>query len=183
MPRQANFSPPKEAAAKVAEPPAPVDLTGVTLTGDDGSGWSSMTGNGQSMAAPIRSAVIAPPQTKKSEKDSDGAVLGNSGPKIDVVALRDLAAKPSPPALNSKLLANYPQGAKRQGIAGKASILARIDADGVVRQARTLAESSEGFGAACRKTLLGSVWSPPRDRSGRAVSTQIHYTCDFRVDD
>lgn len=175
--RPASNLPPKEASAKPAAP-TPVDLTGVTLTGGDGAAWSSITGNGQSMSAPIQPTVTAPP---KPISPSPSDVVG-AKPEIPVVALRDLAAKPLPPPLNNQLLANYPPTARRQGLAGTAKVLARVEPDGFIRQARTLSESSAGFGAACQRTLIGSKWSPPRDRSGRAVVTQIHYTCDFRVE-
>ncbi len=29
---------------------------------------------------------------------------------------------------------------------------------------------------------MGSVWSPPRDQSGRAVATEVRYTCRFVVE-
>jgi hypothetical protein len=59
---------------------------------------------------------------------------------------------------------------------------ARIDADGVIRNARVRSESSAGFGSACRRTLLGSRWSAPRDKNGSAVATEIVYTCHFEID-
>lgn len=176
--RAAAELPPKETNTKSPPPAGPVDLTGVTLTGGDGAAWSSVTGNGESMVAPIRPAVAAT-QQPKNETPGDST---SAKPEVPIVPLRDLAAKPAPPPLNNQLLANYPASARRQGLAGTAKVLARVDPDGVIRQARTLSESSTGFGSACRQTLLGSKWSPPRDRSGRAVVTQIHYTCDFRVE-
>jgi hypothetical protein len=51
-----------------------------------------------------------------------------------------------------------------------------------VRQASVLDESSPGFGEACRRTVTGSRWSPPRDRQGRKVATEIRYTCRFVVE-
>jgi TonB family protein len=80
------------------------------------------------------------------------------------------------------LRANYPEEARQRGLAGSARVRARIDADGVIRSARLLTESSPGFGAACRKTVLGSQWSAPRDKNGGAVATEIVYTCHFQVD-
>ncbi len=133
---------------------APVDLTGVTLTGQDGSGWASMTGNGESMESPLRALVVAPPQTKEP------ALRGEPKPGVAVasvppaVPLHELAAKPKPPSLNAKLNANYPMQARRQGLSGKAVIVARVDGDGMVRQASIVSETSQGFCAACRMTLL-----------------------------
>ena len=160
---------------------APVDLTGVTLTGGDGAGWASMTGNGLSMDTPIR-PTVATAATNGVIAASGPAKVTRAAPSpIEVVPARDLASKPMPPALNANLLANYPPLAKRQGLAGNAKLLVRIDSDGVVRQCTIQSASSIEFGTACRQTLLGSRWSTPRDRMGNAVITQVYYTCDFRV--
>jgi hypothetical protein len=59
---------------------------------------------------------------------------------------------------------------------------ARIEPDGRVRSVTLAGESFAGFGDACKKTLIGSRWSPPRDHDGRAVATRIRYTCRFMVD-
>ncbi|HEY5961950.1 MAG TPA: TonB family protein [Polyangiaceae bacterium] len=176
QPRAAKASPPVPAAAPSPEPAA---LTGVTLTGGDGAAWSSVVGNGAAIAQPIVPTVIAPPRPTISNAAS-GARLAQAEPAL--VPLRDLSTKPSPPALNGQLLNNYPPDAKRRGIAGKAVVKATIEADGSVRRVHIGFESEAGFGIACQKTLLGSRWSPPRDKQGRAVSTEIRYTCDFRVD-
>jgi hypothetical protein len=52
----------------------------------------------------------------------------------------------------------------------------------VVRAARVMNESFGGFGEACRRTLAGSRWSPPRDASGKPVSTEVSYTCRFEIE-
>jgi TonB family protein len=89
---------------------------------------------------------------------------------------------PRPPSLSGLLRANYPDEARQRGLRGSASLRARIDADGVIRNARVRSESSAGFGSACRRTLLGSRWSAPRDKNGSAVATEIVYTCHFEID-
>ncbi len=162
-----------------AEPPpaaaAPLDLTGVTLTGDQGA-FNMPTGNGEARmgpigpgirpaAAPIAGAVPTPPAP--------------AGPPL--VALSDLSERPSPPSLESALLAHYPPDARQRGLSGTATVRARIEPDGVVRRIQTLSESVPGFGEACRKTVLGSRWGAPRDRDGRLVATEIRYTCRFLV--
>jgi TonB family protein len=160
---------------------APADLTGVTLTGSDGAGWASMTGNGQAIDTPIVPTVSAQTATEVQQSSRPTQVTRPLPPPVPVVPVKDLASKPTPPVLNTSLLANYPALAKRQGLAGSAKLLVRIDPDGVVRQCTVRSESNPDFGAACRRTLLGSRWSPPRDRLGNAVVTQVYYTCDFRV--
>ena len=67
-------------------------------------------------------------------------------------------------------------------VGGSARVTAQIHADGSVRSIRIESESFTGFGEACRKTLQGSRWSAPRDREGRAVATEIRYTCRFVVE-
>lgn len=160
----------------------PVDLTGVTLAGGDGASWSSLTGNGQPMHAPIPAVVSASPPTQVVERPTKPAAKTRSPVEAPLVALRDLSSKPVPPSLDARLLANYPNSAKRQGVAGRAVVKARIDSDGMIRSVSVSSESAGGFGAACRRTLLGSRWSAPRDRRGHPVSTMISYACDFRVE-
>lgn len=164
-------------AASIAT--TPVDLTGVTLTGGEGAGWGSMTGNGRMMDTPISPAAAA--ATHVVTPSIAANVTHPTRAAVELVSVQDLVVKPTPPALNSRLLANYPALAKQQGQAGRAQLLVRIDADGVVRQCTVQSQSSAEFGEACRRTLLGSRWSAPQDRTGKAVVTQVYYTCDFRV--
>jgi TonB family protein len=100
---------------------------------------------------------------------------------IPLVRLQSLSSRPKPPSLDDLLRQNYPADARRQGIGGSAVVSARIDPDGVVRAVRVVLEEQSGFGEACRRTLLGSRWSPPTDSAGRAVFTEIRYTCRFQV--
>lgn len=58
---------------------------------------------------------------------------------------------------------------------------ARVDADGRVRTAAILSESESGFGSACQRTLLGSVWTPPLNAEGQRVGTWVRYVCRFRI--
>ena len=163
---------------------APVDLTGVTLTVENGASWSSAVGNGDNIDAPLRSPVIATPEpTLSADSSRFKSNLVKDGGLVPVVTLRELSFKPVPPSLNRQLASNYPPKAKRLGISGKSVVTARVDADGVVWVVKTVFESSEGFGVACQRTLMNSRWTPPRDKDGRMVATQVQYTCDFRVED
>jgi TonB family protein len=98
------------------------------------------------------------------------------------VASKDLSERPRPPSLDGALRALYPEEARRRAMSGTASLRVRIGADGRVQQASLMAESFAGFGDACRKAVLGSRWTAPRDRDGRAVQTEVRYTCVFVVD-
>jgi TonB family protein len=99
-----------------------------------------------------------------------------------LVAVGDLSARPAPPALGPALERNYPADARRRGLSGTAKVRARIDPDGVVRRVSLLEESAAGFGSACSRTLSGSRWAAPKDKAGRAVATEIRYTCRFVVE-
>jgi periplasmic protein TonB len=167
--------PPAPEPANVA--PAPVDLRGVTLTNDSGSGsFSSIVGDGSSFQGPL-----GPVGPKRPEPVAPIVPSAVAPAAPSLVALADLSEKPVAPALGDALRQNYPTEARRRGLGGSATVEARVDPDGRIRSARLVNESFAGFGDACRKTLVGSRWSAPKDRGGRAVSTAIRYTCRFLV--
>lgn len=167
-------------APREAPPPEPVarplDLRGVTLTNDSGD-FAMPTGNGLALDRPIgtsRAPVLAPPPTVAPP----AAPL----PAPALVAFESLGSRPSPPSLEGALARNYPADARRRAIGGSAKVRARIEADGVARSVSVESESFAGFGEACRRTVAGSRWTPPRDPNGRAVATQVRYTCHFKVE-
>jgi TonB family protein len=163
------------------QPRAPVDLSGVTLTNTDGTGSFAMpTGDGS-----VRTGALGPLGAKAAPSASPSASSAPSVPApapSELVASQDLSGRPEPPPLDGRLRTLYPEEARRRSVSGSASLRVRIDRDGRVRSAAVLGESFPGFGAACQKAVLGSSWSPPRDRNGRAVSTEVRYTCRFVVD-
>lgn len=156
---------------------APVDLRGVTLTNDGDGSFASVVGDGSSSNGPIRAPVAMPARPAPAPPPSVAPVV--RAPAL--VAASDLSSRPEPPPLDEALRRNYPPEAERQGIGGSASVRARIEPDGRVRAASVIAETFPGFGDACRRTLVGSRWSAPRDREGRPVATEIRYTCRFVV--
>jgi TonB family protein len=167
----------------VAAPPTPVETPpaasdGVTLAGDgSGPGFAMPLGNGGSLE-PTRVRSLAPVNAPVP------ATPAPSPAKVEpvLVAVGDLSSKPSPPALGPALERNYPPDARRRGLSGTAKVRARIDPDGVVRRVSLLEESGSGFGTACSKALSGSRWAAPKDKAGRAVATEIRYTCRFVVE-
>jgi protein TonB len=167
--------------APATEPKAPVDLSGVTLTNADGAGSFAMpSGDGSERAGPLgplgrKPVVSAPPLPTPAP-----AAHGPAAPEI--VPSKDLSERPVPPSLDAALRAYYPDDARRRSISGTASLRVRIGSDGRIREAAVVSESFPGFGSACQKAVLGSRWSPPRDRDGRAVQTEVRYTCRFVVD-
>ncbi len=161
-------------AAKTAA--APLDLSGVTLTNDSG-GFAMPVGDGSALHGPIG---LGSPRNALASPSAMSSAPVAAGPRL--VAASDLSEHPRPPALEGLLRANYPEEARQRGLRGTASVRARIDADGVIRAVNVSHESNPGFGAACRRTVLGSRWSPPRAQNGDAVATEIVYTCHFEVD-
>jgi periplasmic protein TonB len=181
---------PKPAAAKPEpEPPpeqvkpapeAPVDLTGVTLTGEDGASWSSIVGSGEALKGPApRVAAV----TGKDRGGSNQGAVGGQGDKPLLVSEASLSRKPVPPdGMDALLERNFPPRARAQGVSGSALLRVRIQADGSVSDMQTLRETGDhGFGAACMKTLRVRRWQPPLDRTGRPVATEIRYSCEFEV--
>jgi TonB family protein len=167
------------AAPAVPDPPA---LAGVTLTAQGPSEpLASVVGNGERMEGPLPAPPVAPAVAAAPAPVRPAARPPEVHPP-EIVKLADLSRPPRPPSLATTLAAHYPPDARRSGLEGEAKVSAIIGPDGRVRSARVVAESGAGFGAACERTLLGSVWSPPLGRDGRAVSTKIRYTCRFRVD-
>jgi protein TonB len=168
------LSPPKSEPASPSAA-APVDLSGVTLT-NAGSDFAMQGGNGLALGTPGPRVAARLAPTPTTAQTSLGA------PGAELVPLSDLSSRPVPPALEAALRQHYPEEARRRGVSGTARVRARLDPDGVARRIQVEQESFASFGEACRRTLLGSRWSAPRDRSGRPVATEIHYTCRFRVE-
>jgi periplasmic protein TonB len=161
--------------------PAPVDLTGVTLTNDSGDArFSTVVGNGAAMDGPLGAIRTTRPATPPAAAPS--ARPAPARVETPVLALSDLSERPVAPELGGVLRQHYPAEARARGLGGSASVEARIDPDGRVRSVTAVSESFAGFGDACKKTLVGSRWSPPRDRDGSPVATRIRYTCRFVVD-
>jgi len=184
LPEPARPEPAKAAKPKAtpntppAPVPAPVDLRGVTLTNDTGGGFASAVGNGSAFegpVGPIGSKAPAPRPTAPAPAPSAPA------PGVPEVAAADLSTRPVPPELTGSLRDHYPAAAKARGMGGSATVRVRIEPDGRVRRVEVVTETFEGFGEACRRTLVGSQWTAPRDRDGRAVATHIRYTCRFVV--
>jgi outer membrane biosynthesis protein TonB len=177
-------APPKPTAAPKPAPETPppaAALSGVTLTGQGPDAtWASPIGNGETMTAPLPAIGSGPPSTVEARPDPSAPAPHEP----ILVPVRNLSAKPRPPTLDDLLQHNYPADARRRGLGGSAVVAARIEPDGVVRAVRVLTANDgdgDGFGEACRRTLLGSRWSAPLDTSGRAVFTEIRYTCRFQV--
>ncbi|MDX2051215.1 MAG: energy transducer TonB [Polyangiaceae bacterium] len=101
--------------------------------------------------------------------------------KPALVALSALGRKPTPPDLSSALEHNYPIAARQLGLNGKATLRARVDADGLVRAVEPVAASLPDFAEACAKTIKNSLWGAPRDNQGNPVATWIRYTCRFEA--
>jgi TonB family protein len=133
-------------------------------------------GNALPLDRPIAATRVTPPPSPAPRP------LTKAPTPSSLVRYAALGTRPSPPSLEAALRRNYPADARRRALGGSATVKARIESDGVARTVGVLNETAKGFGDACRRTLAGSRWSPPRDASGRAVSTEVRYTCHFKVD-
>lgn len=175
-PTEVAATPPEIATTPTPETRAPALLTGVTLTNlGEGSAWASAMGDGTDSTAPVGTSTrraVPPPRADPT---------ASKRPAIRVVPIGDLLQRPRAPDLNAALERNYPESARRRGLAGTATVRARIGPTGRVTGIIVANESASGFGQACRRTLEGSRWTPPRDQAGRAVHTDIEYRCRFRV--
>lgn len=178
----ARPQPLRQAPAPAPTPPpqaAPTpELSGNTLLGEGEAGWTAPAGNGAERegpihaGAPVTAPVPAPPRPAPA-----------AAPAVATEPLALLSRKPIPPALASALERNYPAGARRQGKSGEAKVRALIDALGRVASVTIDFESAPEFGAACKKTLLQSQWTPPLGQLGKPTATFITYRCKFRVGD
>ena len=165
---------PSPAQAEEAPPP---ELSGLTLTSEIGSGFAMPSGNGLAREGALR--VPASLGREPPRPEPVPSPRAPKGPRI--VAVKDLSARPFPPARDGALERNYPRDARSRGLGGTATLRVRIDADGVVRSLSVHDERQPGFAEACQRTLRGSRWSAPRDRLGNAVATEIRYKCRFLV--
>ncbi len=171
-----------------SEPEAPPpELTGTTLLaeGEGESDFSAEAGSGRGRQGPILAGVSKPSPTRHvvKKKAAPPAPAKKKEPEPPpTIPLAQLSKKPTPPDLGGALKRNYPPDARRQGRAGEAKVRARVEPSGSIALAKIASESDEGFGAACRKTLLSSKWTAPLDHSGKPVATWVSYRCKFRVD-
>ncbi len=134
----------------------PADFTAAVLT-------NAMPGEPSSSAA--KAAPSRPP--------------GPAAPRF--VPAASLARPPRAPGLDAELEKNYPEGARRAGIAGKAVLRVRILPDGRIAGIAHVSESYAGFADACARTVRAARWEPPIDAEGRPVATEITYVCRFEV--
>jgi TonB family protein len=154
-----------QTAAPAEAAPAEADFTMTTMTNANESAFAT---TGTSHGGGTGEDAVSRP--------TGGTVKGEQ-----TVALADLSRAPIAPALDAALERNYPAAARDAGVAGTAVVRVRIAASGRAEAVRILSASGDDFGQACRRTLLGSVWQPPLDGHGAAVSTEISYTCRFEV--
>ena len=177
-PKPAEPEPPKEQVKPAAE--APVDLTGVTLTGGDGASWSSVVGNGSALTGP------APRVGRNSGRDragsNDGQIDGRGNAPVFVDESL-LSRRPVAPADMDRLLEqNFPPRARAQGVPGTADMRVQIFADGRIGDMKVQRETADyGFASACMKILRMRRWQPALDKRGVPVGTVVTFKCTFEV--
>jgi TonB family protein len=170
-----------EVAPAVEPELAPPELTGMTLLADGEGPFSAEAGSGRVRRGAIRAGTSQPAPVRRVVRRAPKPKPAKPAPPT-AIPVAQLSKKPVPPDLGSALKRNYPSEARRQGRAGEAKVRARIEASGSIRLAKVAFESENGFGKACRTTLLRSKWSAPLDKKGKPVATWISYRCKFRID-
>lgn len=159
----------------------PPELTGATLSAEDGVDFGAQQGSGRARRGAFRSGVSrAVDVTPNPLPKRQAPALSSAEPSF--VPVSQLSRLPNPPNLAELLQRNYPSAARRQGQSGEAKVRARIGPNGRVEQAKVIFETSDGFGRACHNTLIGSHWSSPRDAKGKRVATWVNYRCKFRIE-
>lgn len=168
-PTRASAQAPAASASPAATPDdrahldAPVDFTSTVFSG---------AGHGVAIGSPARAPVAVASAAPSGKATSEA---------LPFVAVGSLARAPSAPGLDAELERNYPLEAKRSGVSGLAVLRVQILPDGRVGRIARVSESFAGFGEACTRTVRAGKWQAPIDHDGRAVSTEITYTCRFEV--
>lgn len=179
----ADSEPDAEPEPEVAPEPAPPELTGTTLVAEGEGDFGAEVGSGRAREGAIRAGISKPAPARRVVVKKPGAAPSKKAPEPPpTIPLASLSKKPVPPDLGGVLKQNYPPDARRQGRAGEAKVQARVEPSGSIGFAKVSFESEDGFGAACRKTLLASKWTAPLDRAGNPVATWVSYRCKFRID-
>lgn len=162
---------PADATASPTEDTEVLDLPGVVLSNTTAEGSATGTGQGSP------SAALAP---GGGSGQGTGPAVGTSS---GLVAIGNLSRRPRPSGdIRAALERNYPRRAQSLGIQGSAQVRLRILATGQATQlVLTNQTGNYGFGDACLKTLRDSRWSPPLDRTGTPVATDIGFTCVFEI--
>jgi len=162
-PAPSREAPTPSSTEERASTDAPVDFTSTTFSSE---------GHGVAIGGPGR--AFAAPATAQSAAKATPEVL-------PFVPVGSLARAPSAPGLDAELERNYPSEARRSGVSGVAVLRVQILPDGRVGRVARVSESFAGFGEACTRTVRAGKWQAPIDHDGRAVSTEITYTCRFEV--
>jgi TonB family protein len=147
------------------------------LLGTSAAGWAALPGSGAE-----RDGAIGAGLARAVTPRPIGTAAATAAAPPGTLPLAQLSRKPVPPPLAGALERNYPAAARKQGQGGDAKVRARVEPTGEVRQVTITSESSQGFGEACRRTLLASKWTAPLSDAGRPVATWVSYRCKFRVD-
>ncbi len=124
--------------------------------------------------------------TQSNTSSGAGTTPGSGravGLPTGVVGVPSLSRRPQPLSdIRADLERNYPRKAQAMGIEGSAQVRLRVLPDGKPTQLTLSTQTGQhGFGEACIKTLQRSRWSPPLDRKGTPVATDIIFTCVFEI--
>jgi TonB family protein len=175
--------------APVAAAPVPevVDFSNINLTNDNSnSDFAISRGTGQAADGPMRNVGVGRLSDRNVAGRPDGVEGGtgtgpSTAPAVVPAASLSRATRP-PSSISAVLERNYPREAREQEIEGETLVKLIIRSDGTPSNVRVLRGGDNGFGAACRRTLLeGGRWVPPLGANGEAVATEVEFTCSFEV--
>jgi len=182
IPRERPPEPDEPPPAPVEE--APVAFDNLTLTNDAPSSFTMQQSSGISREGPI-----GPPGTPTGRRvaGTQGGAVGGTGtgqapggPRI--VSAENLSRGPRPPGNADMILERYfPSEERDQGIEGEAVVRVVLGPDGRASTVRVVSSSRASFGSACRRMFRDPQmrFTPPLDRQGNPVSTEIDFNCAF----
>lgn len=176
-----SASPPEggESSAAPAEPDEEVANAAPEL--DSALDAAASPSNGLALPSGLLRGLGRKPGARSGNRGPRAARPAPAQPPLAPVPVADLGARPRPPVLDDLLERNFPASARLQGRAGTARVALLIDRNGRVRSVRGVSSTGPEFAAACKRTLLGSRWTPPRDANGVPVPTIVPYECRFLV--
>ncbi len=180
-PRERRPPPPPDEPPPPPLEETPVAFDNVTLTNDAPSTFTMQESSGVSREGPIGPPGVP---TGRRVEGSPNGVPGGTGtnPGARVVSAANLSRGPRPPRNADSILERYfPAEERDQGIEGEATVRVMLGPDGRATSVRIVSSSRPAFGTACQRMFRDPqmAFSPPLDRQGTAVSTQIDFNCAF----
>ncbi len=103
---------------------------------------------------------------------------------IFVNAQEKVAHMPKPVGGMESIINNvlYPKDAKKEGIEGKALVVAVVDENGDVQKVSIANEVNDLLGKAAMEAIKKTKFTPGKDENGNVVKTEITIPIKFKLD-